>query len=294
MRVTELWKEKKAKPTLSFELFPARTEQAAEKLEKVLDNLTALSPDFVSVTFGAGGSTREGSHQLLEKLMKEKNLDVIAYFAGYGLAPDDIVSVLDSYKALGIESVLVVRGDPPHDIEGFTPHPDSFAYATDLLGFVGPRFDFCLGCAGYPEGHIEAVSKEKDLAFLKLKVTNGARYIIANYCYDNQYFFDFVDRCRAAGIDAPIVPGVMPIYSVKMMENLSNLCGATITEEIRTGLAQISLDDKEEVARFGVEFAIKQCRELLEKGVPGVHIYTMNRSKATVEIVSRLRSDGLL
>jgi len=294
MRVTQLWEEKKKPPTLSFELFPARNEQAAEKLEKVIDNLASLSPDFVSVTFGAGGSTREGSYQLLDKLINEKDLDVIAYFAGYGLGPDDIVSVLDSYKNLGIESVLVVRGDPPHDDESFEPHPDSFSYASDVLSFLGARYGFCMGCAGYPEGHIEAESKEKDLEFLKLKVTNGAQYIITNYCYDNQYFFDFVDRCRAGGISTPIVPGVMPIYSVKMMESLSNLCGATVTEEIRQGLAQLSPDDKAGVAKFGIDFAIKQCRDLLERGVPGMHIYTMDRSKATVEIVTQLRSEGLL
>ena len=179
MRAIDLWKNK-GKPTISFELFPARNEQAAEKLEKVIDNLAALGPDFVSVTFGAGGSTREGSYQLLDKLKNEKGLEVIAYFAGYGLGPDDITSVLDSYKDLGIETILVVRGDPPHDNEIFKPHPESLPHASDLLTFIGDRFDFCMVAAGYPEGHIEAKSKEKDLEYLRLKVENGAQYIIAN------------------------------------------------------------------------------------------------------------------
>ena len=151
-----------------------------------------------------------------------------------------------------------------------------------------------MGCAGYPEGHIEAETKEKDLEYLKLKVDNGAQYIITNYCYDNQYFIDFVDRCRAIGIDVPIVPGVMPIYSVKMMEMLANLCGATITDKVRNGLAALPPEDKPAVADFGIDFAAQQCRELIEQGVPGLHIYTMDRSKASVEIVKRLKKEGLL
>lgn len=291
MRLIDLWENKK-KPTISFELFPARSAQAAEKLEKVIDNLAGLEPDFVSVTFGAGGSTREGSYQLLDKLKNEKGLEVIAYFAGYGLGPDDITSVLDSYKDLGIETILVVRGDPPHDDENFKPHPESLPHASDLLSFIGDRFDFCLGAAGYPEGHIEADSKEKDLEYLKLKVENGAQFIIANYFYTNRYFYDFVDRCRTMGINVPIIPGVMPVYSVKMMENLANLCGATITDELRQGLSNLPPDDKEAVLNFGIDFAINQCRELIERGVPGVHIYTMDRSKAAVQIINRLRNEG--
>ncbi|MHC4623306.1 MAG: methylenetetrahydrofolate reductase, partial [Planctomycetota bacterium] len=191
MKVTDIWSSGQ-KPTISFELFPARSEQAAEKLEKTIDELTALKPDFFSVTFGAGGSTREGSHQLIDKLKNEKGTKVVAYFAGYGLAPDDITAVLDSYQALGIEDILVVRGDPPRDPEDFQPHPQSLPHASDLVALLRPRYDFCMGVAGYPEGHIEAESSEKDIEYLKLKVDNGAEYIISNYFYDNRYFFDFV------------------------------------------------------------------------------------------------------
>jgi len=293
MRVTDLWKKKK-QPTISFELFPARNEKAAEQLEKVIDDLVTLQPDFVSVTFGAGGSTREGSRQLLDKLKNDKGFEVVAYFAGYGLGLDDIRSVLDSYKALGIETILAVRGDPPHDDKTFEPHPDSFLYASDILAFIKADYDFCMGCAGYPEGHIDAETKEKDLEYLKLKVDHGAQYIVTNYCYDNQYFLDFVDRCKAIGIDVPIVPGVMPIYSVKMMEMLANLCGATITDEVRNGLADLPPEDKAAVANFGIDFATQQCRELIEQGVPGLHIYTMDRSKASLEIIKRLKKEGML
>ena len=292
MKITELWSPGR-EPTVSFELFPARSEKGAVSLEKAIDKLSALKPDFVSVTFGAGGSTREGSRQLVAKLKHEKGLEVIAYFACYGLGPEDITAVLDSYRNMGLENILAVRGDPPHD-EDFEPHPDSLPHASDLLAFIRPRYDFCLGVAGYPEGHIDAPSKERDLEYLKLKVEQGAEYIITNYFYDNAYFFDFAGRCRAAGIQVPIVPGVMPIYSVKMMEMLAGMCGATITDGIRRGIASLPEGDKEALVEFGIEFATRQCRSLLEAGVPGLHIYTMNRSISAVAIVNQLRSEGLL
>ncbi|MFC1960901.1 methylenetetrahydrofolate reductase [Chloroflexota bacterium] len=292
MKVTDIWQSGQ-KPTVSFELFPARTEKAAARLENTIGALAALQPDFVSVTFGAGGSTREGSRQLIEKLKTEHGLAVVAYFAGFGLGPDDICSVLDDYQALGVDTVLVVRGDPP-EADAFSPHPDSFSYASELMEFIRPRYSFCLGVAGYPEGHIDTPSQERDIEFLKRKVAQGAEYIITNYTYDNQFFFDFVERCQAAGITIPILPGVMPIYSVKMMETLASLCGATITAEVRQGIARLPVGDKAALVDFGIEFAVQQCAELLRAGVPGVHIYTMDRSPSAAGIVKRLRDDGLL
>ena len=293
MKVADVWTSDQ-KPTVSFELFPPRSEKAAEKIDGTIDELTALRPDFVSVTFGAGGSTREGSRQLIEKLKKEKGQDVIAYFAGYGLGPEDIIAVLDSYQALGIENILVVRGDIPQDQENFEPHPESLPHASDLMAFIRPRYDFCIGVAGYPEGHIEAESKDRDIEYLKLKVDNGAEYIVSNYFYDNRYFFDFIERCRAAGIDVPIIPGVMPIYSVKMMEMLAGLCGATITDQVRQGIEALPPEDKKALLDFGIEFAARQCKDLLRAGVPGLHIYTMDRSSSTAVIVEHLRKDNLL
>lgn len=292
MKLTDLWKSH-SKPTLSFELFPARNEKAAANLLKAIDKLAALEPDFVSVTFGAGGSTREGSRQLVQKLREEKGLETLAYFAGFGLSPAEITGVIDDYRALGVENILVVRGDEPRD-EDFVPHPESFKYASELMEFIRPRYELCLGVAGYPEAHIDAVSQAKDMVYLKLKVKKGADFIITNYFYDNQYFFDYLERCRAAGIEVPIIPGVMPIYSVKMMRMLANLCGATITEKIETELASLPEDDKAALNEFGINFAYEQCAELLEAGVPGLHIYTMDRSISTVGLVSRLKAEGLL
>lgn len=292
MKVTDMWASG-GRPTVSFEFFPPRSEKQAETLNRAIDRLAALAPDFVSVTFGAGGSTRQGSYRLAKKLKEEKDLEVMAYFAGFGLGPDDIDAVLGDYSSLGLDNVLVVRGDPPRE-EDLKPHPESFRNASELLAYLRPRYGFCLGAAGYPEGHVEAPSREADIGFLRLKVDQGAEYIIANYFYDNSFFFDFIDRCRAAGITVPILPGVMPIYSVKMLEMLATLCGATITDRVRQGLAALPQDDREALLDFGIEYALEQCRELLGAGVPGLHIYTMDRSRSAVGIVSRLRDEGLL
>jgi methylenetetrahydrofolate reductase (NADPH) len=194
MKITEIWNTRE-KPTISFELFPPRSEKAAKNLKVAIDNLAGLNPDFVAVTFGAGGSTREGSQKLLEKLKLELGLHVIAYFACYGLNPEDIVDVLNRYRDLGIENILAVRGDTPHD-DSFVPHPDSLTYASDLVAFIRPKYDFSIGVAGYPEGHIDAPSLEKDIEYLKLKVDHGAEYIITNYFYDNDFYFNYIERCR--------------------------------------------------------------------------------------------------
>lgn len=293
MKLVDLW-QKSQKPTLSFELFPARTPKAAERLESTIDLLADLRPEFVSVTFGAGGSTREGSYQLIHKLIHEKGLEVLGYFAGYGLGPDEILSILDGYQDLGLQNILIVRGDEPRELEGWEPHPKSFPHASDLIAYVKARYDFSFGCAGYPEGHIDAESTAADLEYLKLKVDNGAEYIITNYAYDNQYFFDFVDRCQAARIKVPILPGIMPVYSLKMLHMLAGLCGATITNKLQAGIDVLPEDDKAALEEFGIEFALEQCVGLIKAGVPGLHIYTMNRSSSTAGIVSHLRDMGLL
>jgi methylenetetrahydrofolate reductase (NADPH) len=291
MKITDLWSQSE-RPTLSFELFPPKTDKAAQRLDKAIHELAALEPAFVSVTFGAGGSTREGSYQLLEKLMAEHGMETLGYFAGYGLGPDEITSTLDSYQQLGIENILIVRGDVPLEDEEFTPHPDTFQHANQLLEFVRPKYNFCIGVAAYPEGHIEADSLDKDMGYLKQKADSGAEFIITNYAYDNRYFFNFVARARRAGIDQPILPGVMPIYTEKMTNFLAKLCGATITPEIKESLSGIAEDDKSAVLQFGIDYAYQQCKGLLDAGVPGVHIYTMDRSKSVVEIISRLREEG--
>ncbi len=291
MRVGNLYGNQ-TEPIVSFEFFPPRDEKAEKGFYTVVDELATLNPDYMSVTFGAGGSTREGSFQAVKKMM-EKKLPTVAYLAGFGLSPDDITGVLDRYKALGVETIFVIRGDEPRN-DDFKPHPESFSYASDLLGFICDRYDFDLGCAGYPEGHVQAESLEKDIECLKLKQDKGARYVVAQYFYDNDYFFSYVDQCRASGITVPIIPGIMPIYTVKLTNMLCKLCGSVIPAGLKGRLDALATADASEVAALGVEVAFEQCRDLLVRGVDGLHFYTMDRSGSVTSIVQRLKEQGLL
>ncbi|MDJ0762850.1 MAG: methylenetetrahydrofolate reductase [Myxococcota bacterium] len=294
MRVTDLFEEKRDKPIISFEFSRPKGEKAAAKLDKALATLKTVNPDYVSVTFGAGGSTRDGSFELIEKLKTEFGFCVVAYLAGIGLGPDDLCAVMDRFNGLGIETVFVVRGDAPTWEETYDPHPESMKYASDMISFIKERYDVCLGGAAYPEGHIQAESKDKDLSYAKLKQDLGAEYLVAQYFYDNQYFFDFMERCQQIGITVPVVPGIMPIYSVKLMASLASICGATITDQVRNGLSELPSDDKKAVSQFGIQFTTEQCRGLLRRGVRGLHFYTMNRAKSVSKIIETLRGEGLL
>lgn len=292
MRVTNLYKKNK-QPVISFEFFPPRTAKAAENFGTIIDKLSALQPDYMSVTFGAGGSTKDGSYQTVKQIMVDKNIPTVAYIAGYGLSPDEIVSVLDSYQKMGIETIFVIRGDKPGG-DYLTPSPDSFTYAADLIAFIKERYDFTLGCAGYPEGHLDAESLDKDIECLKLKVDHGAEYVVAQYFYDNNYFFQYVDKCLKAGIGVPIIPGIMPVYTLKMTKMLSGICGSSITEELQSKLDGVAVGDKNAVINMGIDFATEQCRDLLKQGVPGLHFYTMDRSHSTTEIIHHLQREKLL
>ena len=291
MRVTSLYERKK--PVISMEFFPPRNEKAAETFGTTIASLAALKPDYMSITFGAGGSTRDGSYQTVKQVMVDENLPTVAYIAGFGLGPNEITDVLDNYKDLGIETVFVVRGDKPKD-DDFIPHPDSFFYASDMIAFIKERYDFTLGCAGYPEGHIEAENLEKDIEYLKLKIDNGAEYVVAQYFYDNNYFSEYVKKCRAIGIHVPIIPGIMPVYTVKMTNMLSKVCGTKIVDKLRRKLDAVDADDKDAVLNLGINFAVEQCKCLLQEGVAGLHFYTMDRSKTTAEIINRLKKENLL
>jgi methylenetetrahydrofolate reductase (NADPH) len=291
MRVSSLYKNSN-KLVVSMEFFPPRDEKSEAKFGTIIDNLSQLKPDYMSVTFGAGGSNRDGSYQTVKHLM-DKKLPTVAYIAGLGLSPDEIIEILDRYKAIGVETIFVIRGDKPQG-DDYVPHPDSFSYASEMIAFIKERYDFTLGCAGYPEGHIEAESLEKDIEFLKLKQTNGAEYVVAQYCYDNNYFFDYIEKCRAVGITIPIIPGIMPVYTVKMTKMLAKVCGTSFNDEFQGKLDELAKSDKDEVLNFGIDFAVEQCRELVKKGVAGLHFYTMDRSKSTTEIITRLRKEKLL
>ncbi len=291
MRVTRLYETKR--PVISMEFFPPRNEEATQQFGKTVDELAELKPDYMSITFGAGGSTRDGSYQTVKEVMAVKKQPVVAYIAGYGLGPEEIAGVLNKYQALGIETIFVIRGDKPKESK-FTPHPQSFAHASEMIAFIKQRYNFTLGCAGYPEGHVEAISLEKDIEYLKRKVDNGAEYVVAQYFYDNAFFFDYVEKCRAAGVAVPIIPGIMPVYTVKMTNMLSNVCGSAIPADLQSRLDTVDVNDKSAVLKLGIDFATEQCRGLLKEGVAGLHFYTMDRSYSTTQILTNLKKEKLL
>ena len=293
MRFAELFKKKNT-PSLSFEFFRPKTAKAEENLDKTINILSEYNPDYMTVTFGAGGSSREGSFELIDKLKNKMNFDVVAYIAGIGLGPNDIESILKRFEDLGVENVFAIRGDEPKGDASFEPHPEALPHASDLISFIKERYDFCVGAAGYPEGHIEANSKEEDIGYLKLKQDCGAEFILSQFCYDNNDFYDFVDRCRKKGITIPILPGIMPIYSHTMLDKVAEVCGARIPQEIREELDKISPEDKEAVQQFGIKYATKQCEDLLQNGVQGLHFYTMNRANSVDSILKTLREKEML
>jgi len=277
------------KPTISFEFYPARSEKGAVKLRQVIDELMALAPDFVSVTFGAGGSSRQGSAQLLGELVAEKNCLVFGYLAACGLSTAELCAVINDYTTAGAASIFCVRGDKP-EIEGFTPAPDSFAHAADLVRLARQACSLPLGVAAYPEGHIEAINRETDWRYLEQKVACGADYIISQYFYDNCFFYELRDHLRKNGINVPLIAGIMPIYSAKLTRSLAERCGARLSDEIEAAFTRIDPEDKAGLEAFGIDLAVRQCRDLLQNGVDGLHFYTMDRSSSVRAILTGLES----
>jgi methylenetetrahydrofolate reductase (NADPH) len=283
MRILERFET--GRPVFSFEFFPPRTPPGFEQLSQTIRDLKPLEPDFVSVTWGAGGSTRRKTVELVIEIQREIGLTAMAHLSCIGSSPDELAATLDRLAAAGIENVLALGGDRPRD---YAPPPGAFTHANELVAFIRSRWGFCLGGACYPETHPQAASPEADLRHLLRKVGAGVDFLITQLFFDNDDFFAFVERARAAGIRAPIVPGIMPIVSVAGIRRMTSMSGARIPDELAAGLASVEHDD-ELTREVGVEWAALQCRELLSRGAPGIHFYTLNRSSATRAILQQLR-----
>jgi len=275
------------RPLFSFEFFPPKDEAAAAELMRVVASLQELRPDFVSVTYGAGGSTRAKTIDLVVRIKREAGIEAAAHLTCVGHSKDEIRAVLRELADQGIENILALRGDPPRGQTIFAPHPDGFRYANELAVEVA-KMGFCFGVAGYPEKHIEAPSFEIDLQNLKRKVGAGASFVTTQLFFHNAHYFDFVARARAIGVHVPIIPGIMPITNYAQIQRFATLCGAKIPAALAQELGAAQ-DDLEAVTRIGVRHAAQQCRELLQKGAPGIHFYTLNKSRATREILEHLR-----
>lgn len=291
MRVSELLAQ--GRPLVSFEFFPPKNREGYRQLYATLATLHPFNPSFVSVTYGAGGSTRELTLKLVSKIKNELELEAVAHLTCVGSGQSEIKQILDRLEASHIENVLALRGDPPRDQANFTPHPDGFAHADELVKFIQDNYDFCLGVAGYPEGHPEAPDKLADLRFLKQKVDRGADFIITQLFFDNADYFDFVARARDLGITRSIIPGIMPITNLAQIERFTRMCGATLPADL-LGVLRSCDGSPEAVTWVGIQHAVAQCRELLEGNAPGLHFYTLNKSTATPQIVEQLQKEGLL
>jgi len=276
-------------PCFSFEFFPPKDDDGVANLFTTIGELRELAPTFVSVTYGAGGSTRDRTVDLVGRIRRVVGIEAMAHLTCVGHSQGELAQVLDRLATDGIENVLALRGDPPRGQTTFTPAPDGFRYASELVGFIKQRgYSFCLGGACYPEGHLEAPDRETDLQNLKRKIDAGLEFIITQLFFDNAFYFHFVERARTAGITVPIIPGIMPITNAAQVERFTRMCGATVPMRLMLELER-RRDDAEAVLQLGVAHATLQCAELLAHGAPGVHFYTLNRSKATRMILSALR-----
>jgi methylenetetrahydrofolate reductase (NADPH) len=275
-------------PVFSFEFFPPKTDEGERNLRATLEDLRAFDPDFVSVTYGAGGSTRHRTVELTHWIKQHLGIEAMAHLSCVGTSQDELRQILDGMQEAGIENVLALRGDAPRGETEWRPHPGGLRYSTELAGLINDAYPFSVGAACFPEVHPEATDPAADLHFLKQKLDAGVSFLITQLFFDNELYFRFVDEARAAGIDVPILPGIMPITDVSQIKTITGMCGATIPERLLEAL-EWRAADREAVLQLGVAYATLQCAELLARGAPGVHFYTLNRSPATRAILSALR-----
>ena len=276
-----------SKPVFSFEFFPPKNDDGVQRLFRTIQQLAELEPSFVSVTYGAGGSTRQMTVDLVSRIKREVGLEAMAHLTCVGHTSAEIASILGQLKEGGIENVLALRGDPPKGQSEFVKTEGGFGYAQDLARFISGNFDFCLGGACYPEGHVESPDRETDLQHLKQKADSGVDFLITQLFFDAADYFTFVDKARAIGVTQPIVPGIMPVTNVGQLERFTTLCGASIPAAFRERLEGVR-DDDDAVIATGIDWATDQCRTLLDGGAPGIHFYTLNRSHSTREVFRRL------
>ncbi len=278
------------KTVFSVEFYPPKTEEGARQILRTAKKLKdTASPDYVSITYGAGGSTRELTVDYGELLSDIFGFEVMPHLACLGNSRADIEAILERFKRSGFRSVMALRGDPPKNAVGFSPAPDGFSHANELVEFVRQKFpDASIGCAGYPEKHPEAESLEADIANLKRKVDAGADFVVTQMFFDNSHYFNFVRKCREAGIEKPIVAAVLPALSYKQVMNFKSMCSSEIPEKLAEELLSAG-DDAELAAQIGIRWARAQIDELLSAGVPGIHLYILNRAQSALALYGAIR-----
>jgi methylenetetrahydrofolate reductase (NADPH) len=285
MHLKELFRKNKF--SLSFEVFPPTREGNLENLFVTIKELSDLKPDFISVTYGAGGSTRDRTLEIASRVKKDFSTEALAHLTCVQSTRDDIARILDMFKNENIENILALRGDPPVGAEKFVRPAGGFGYANELVAFIRQMDHFSIGVAGYPEVHPEAPSMDSDLANLKRKVDAGADFITTQLFFSNDAFYRFRDRAWSMGIKIPILPGIFPILNYKQVQRIVCLCGATIPSSLGGKIDKLK-DKSEEVEKYGIEYAITQAMDLMKNEVSGLHIYSMNRSEPVRMILKEL------
>lgn len=284
--ISELFAQKR--PLRSLEFFSPKDDAGVEALRATATALKRMNPDFVSVTYGAGGTTRDRTAQVSALLKNEFSFTVMPHLTCVGHTRAELAEIADRIHSGGFRNIMTLRGDPPKGATEFTATPDGCRYANELVALLKTRHsDFCLGVGGYPEKHPEAPSLEADLANLKRKVDAGAAFITTQLFFDNAVYYRFVDKCRAAGITVPIVPGIMPVLSLKQIQRFTSMCGATLPPTLTTRL-EVAADQSDVVEIIGVDWALTQIRDLLAHGAPGYHLYILNRAKAALALTAGL------
>ena len=287
MKISDILKQ--VRPAFSFEFFPPKDVDGFDNLFQTVDQLKSLRPAFVSVTYGAGGSTRSKTIDLVGRIKKEIGLESMAHLTCVGHSSSEIRSVLESIHEQGVDNVLALRGDPPQGETDFVKPKNGFGFASELVEFTHQQFPFCICVAGYPEGHPECLDLRQDLVHLKNKILLGASFVVTQLFFDNKFYFDFVDNLRGIGVDVPVIPGIMPILNWKQIKRFTKMCGATVPADLLARLELVQ-DDPESVREIGIDHATAQCENLLSQGAPGIHFYTLNRSRATLSILERLNA----
>ncbi len=277
--------------SVSFEFFPPKTPEGEEELFQTIKSLQPLNPTFVSVTYGAGGSTRDRTRRVVERIHKETKLTVMAHLTCIAHTKEDLYDILKGYAQIGIENILALRGDLPANMSDFKPPEGACKHGSELVMFIRENFGktFSIGVASYPEGHPESPNMEWEIRYFKQKVEAGADFSITQMFFDNSYFYRFLELCQRAGIDIPIIPGIMPITNFRQIQRFASMCGAEIPQSLVERLEPYA-EDPEETLKIGVDFAIDQCLDLLDKGVQGLHFYTLNKSKATLLVYEGIKA----
>ncbi len=287
VRIAEIIAERE--PTFSVEFFPPKTPEAEEQLYETAYELSKLGLDFVSVTYGAGGSTRDGTVEIARALKDEVGFETMAHLSCVGETTEGLTATLDRIEAAGIENVFALRGDPPRGQKDFVQPEGGLGSAAELASFISSGWSFGIGGACFPEVHPEAADLESDLRYLKTKVDSGATFLITQLFFDNQVYFDFVDASRAQGIEVPIIPGVIPVASFAQTKRICELCDATIPPRLEAAFAAAGGDPEREF-ELGIAYAAQQCTELLVAGAPGIQFYALNRAPATRAVLGALRA----